>query len=115
VVVLLFEPDSDLAQMLKLLLEHAGYTVRMIADLDAAASVATNDGPAVALVDPGDAPNRWALCREIRALTGGPIVCVVPPDAAPAPEPDFYAVPSPISPRALRTLVRRLHPALVSC
>ena len=103
-MVLLYEPDPDLAQMLQLLLEHAGHTVRTVADWKGMELVATDEA-ALALVDPGEAPDGWTLCREVRALTGASVICLVPPGATPPPESGLHAVAVPISPRRLRELV----------
>jgi DNA-binding response OmpR family regulator len=107
VVVVLYAPDPDFAHVLQFLLEHAGFTVQTATDMQTVATLAA-DRPALTLVDAGETSDPWALCGQMHRLTGSPVICLVPADAPPTPEPALHAVPAPVSPRALRTLVRSL-------
>jgi DNA-binding response OmpR family regulator len=108
VVVLLYEPDPDVAELLRYLLEHAGYAVQTATDLETVVALAAK--VPVIVVDPGAAPAGWERCREVHRRTGRSVIGLLPPDAAAAAPPDVYALPVPVSPRDLRTLVRRLLP-----
>jgi CheY-like chemotaxis protein len=112
-MVLLFEPDPDLAHLLRYLLVQAGYSVQTAATLETVAAMAT-ERPALAVVDPGEVADGWALCQQVRQRTGHPVICLLPPNAPRGPETDLHTLSVPVSPRALRTLVQTLLTVLVT-
>jgi DNA-binding response OmpR family regulator len=107
-MVLLCEPDPDLASLLCFLLEYLGCTVRLAASLADTEAIAREQTPALAVVRPGTAVDSWAMSRQLPACLGAPVISLLPPDIASEPAPDLYVLPLPLDPSALRELVMRL-------
>lgn len=107
-MVLLYEPDPALAPMWQCLLEHVGCSVRVATTLDEVPPIAQAQPPVLAVVRPGSATDGWALCRQIQAGIGAPVIGLLPPDVAGEPTPDLHVLPLPVDPRALRELVQLL-------
>jgi CheY-like chemotaxis protein len=107
-MVLLFEPDPDLAPLWQFLLESLGCTVRLATTLDAALQLAREHAPALAVVRPDAASDGGTLCQRMQTCIGAPVIGLVPPEAMGDAAPDLQLLPLPVSPRALRELVQRL-------
>jgi DNA-binding response OmpR family regulator len=107
-MVLLYEPDPDLAPLWQSLLEHMGCTVRVARSLDEVAQLAQEQRPALAVVRPGDPADGWAVCQQLQSCIGAPVIGLLPPEALGEPVADLHALPLPVDPRALREVVQLL-------
>jgi CheY-like chemotaxis protein len=107
-VILLYEPDAELAPLFRFLLEHLGCTVHVVATLDAATQVASEHAQALAVVHPEAGVDGWQRCLRVKNVIGGPVIGLLLPDAAHEPAADVHVLPLPVDPNALRDLVTRL-------
>jgi DNA-binding response OmpR family regulator len=107
-MVLLYEPDPDLASLWQFLLERLGCTVRVAQTLDEVAQLAQAQPPALAVVRPGDAADGWAVCQQLQSCIGAPVLGLLPPEALGEPAADLHVLPLPVDPRALREVVQLL-------
>jgi DNA-binding response OmpR family regulator len=107
-MVLLYEPDPDLAPLWQFLLEHLGCTVRVATTLEEIPPILRAHAPALAVVRPEAGVDGWALCRQIQTRLDVPAICLLPPEALGEPATDLHVLPLPVDPRALRAVVRLL-------
>jgi DNA-binding response OmpR family regulator len=107
-VVLLYEPEPDLAALFSFLLEHVGCTVEVVATLDAATRVAREQVPQLAVVHPEAGVDSWQRCLQVKSVIGAPVIGLLPPDEVREPAADLHVLPLPVDPGALRSLVQLL-------
>jgi DNA-binding response OmpR family regulator len=105
-MVLLYEPDPDLAPLWQCLLGSVGCAVQVATTLDEVTQVAREQPPALAVVRPDMANDGWAVCQQIRTCLGVPVIGLLPPDATGSPVADLHVLPLPVDPCALREVVQ---------
>jgi DNA-binding response OmpR family regulator len=107
-MVLLYEPDPDLAPLFCLLLEHLGCSVHAVTTLEEAARVAREKAVALAVVRPVDGDDGWARCQQLQISLGTPVIGLLTPETATTPAPGLHTLPQPVVPSALRQLVQQI-------
>jgi DNA-binding response OmpR family regulator len=106
-VILLYERDPDLAQLWSFLLEHLGYAVEAVDQLDAARLSARTAPVDLAVVRLDDAATAYQACQQIRGTIGAPVIALLP-DASADLGDGVHILALPVAPRALRALVQML-------
>jgi DNA-binding response OmpR family regulator len=107
-MVLLCEPDPDLAPLWQFLLEYLGHSVRTAKTLDEVTRLMQEQRPALAVVSPEPGADGWSICQQIQTHIGAPVIGLLPPAASGEPAAGLHVLPLPVDPHALRTLVQLL-------
>jgi DNA-binding response OmpR family regulator len=110
-MVLLYEPDRDLAPLFCFLLEHLGRTVHLATTLDEIPPILQAHAPALAVVRPEAGVDGWAVCRQIQTRLGAPVICLLPPNSAAEHTADLHVLPLPVDPGELRAVVNSFPPS----
>jgi DNA-binding response OmpR family regulator len=112
-MILLYEPDPDLAPLFAFLLEHLGCTVQVATTVADAIQIARQHAPTLAVVRPQAGADGEGWCRHLQRLIGTPVIGLVSPHGEIAPAADLHLLPLPVSPRALRELVQLVLPVVL--